>query len=169
MCWRRSMPAVSRSRLAEHHQRFSNRISKTQKQRPPASPRKFWNSPRRPSTATRPYALIRLALRLPHLVAKGHWPLPDEISGGRDPLKLNESAARDVVRSTTATLVAMALQSPKFDRLCAATLPAALCPVYANALLRPQRDPLRQPADISPLTRLTKLWWAARGLNQPTS
>jgi 15-cis-phytoene synthase len=110
---------------------------------------------------TRGYALIRLALRLPLLLAKGHWPVPSAVSGNRDPRMLNEAEARDVVQATTAELVRSALQSPKIDRQCLATLPASLVTAYAKALQKPSRDALRQPADIAPLTRLCRLWWAS--------
>jgi 15-cis-phytoene synthase len=110
--------------------------------------------------ATRPYALVRLAMRLPLLLAKGRWPLPASYSGGQDPRLLAESEARDAVRQATTALVAEALSRP-LGSLNPAMLPAALVRSYAKALLNPARDPLRQPAEIAPLTRLTRLWWAS--------
>lgn len=109
---------------------------------------------------TRPYALIRTAVRLPRLLALGRWPVPTQYSSGRDPRLLPEPEARAVIRYTTAALVKEALEAPKAP-VSQATLPAALTRSYARALLNPRRDALRQPADIAPLTRLARLWIAS--------
>jgi phytoene synthase len=118
----------------------------------------------------RALALTRLALTLPQHVGQGRLPLPAEwIALARDPRGLAQSEARDAVRALTGVLADEALvaldryrsgQSRVTDRLVAAFLPMCLIEPYVRAVSSPRRDALLEVAEISPLSRVTRLWFA---------
>ena len=123
------------------------------------------------NTSGRAYAASRLTLRLPELLARGRWPVPSAVAALGDPRHSEEADARAAVKGTGDALCKRALQyldearatmrsAPRVTN--AAILPAALVPTYVKALNRPGRDALRQPAQITPLTRIFRLWWAAK-------
>ena len=123
------------------------------------------------NSAGRAYAACRLALRLPELTAKGRWPVPASLVSLGDPRACPEVQARTILRQAADALCQQALQEAGVARgamrslpktLIEALLPVALVPAYAKAIAGPRRDALREPAQIAPLTRLFRLWWASK-------
>jgi 15-cis-phytoene synthase len=121
--------------------------------------------------AGRAIATIRLALRLPELLAKARWPVPPPVAALGDPRDSAEAAAKALVQRAGNTLCAEAAKHLERARSAlalgpsssvSAILPAALVPSYAKAVARPSRDALREPAQITPLTRILRLWWASK-------
>ena len=121
------------------------------------------------SAAGRAYGRARVAIDLPYHLARGRVPVPLAYFGGRDPRGLAESDAAGAAQEATATLARearsdLARLKPLFSRgpvsARAAVLPAALIEPYFKALQRESRDSLCNPADISPLTRASRLWLA---------
>jgi phytoene synthase len=120
--------------------------------------------------AARALALTRLALTLPQHVAQGRLPLPDSwVARARDPRGLAQSEARDAVRALTDLLVEEARkallayrsgQKRVAGQALAAFLPVSLVEPYLKAASRPGRDALLEVADISPLSRVARLWFA---------
>ncbi len=119
----------------------------------------------------RAYAACRLALRLPELAVRGRWPVPVTIKALGDPVLSLEHNAQGTLRKAGDQLSALALQNLGAARsvlrdaprgISAALLPLALVPAYAKALSRPSRDCLREPAQIAPMTRILRLWWASK-------
>jgi len=111
----------------------------------------------------RAYGIIRLVLRLPELVSKGRWPVPQAVAASGDPRQLDEARARAIIRQASEGLCREANEaSVRLAGVNPAILPAALIASYAKAIRRPQRDALREPAQIAPLTRMARLWWASR-------
>lgn len=117
-------------------------------------------------------AATRLALSLPQHLALGRLPLPAAFVGtARDPRGADEGVAREAVRAFSQLLAAEArahLARFRGDqsrvgpegRLLAAYLPVCLVEPYLKAVLRPRRDALLELADISPLSRVARLWFA---------
>jgi 15-cis-phytoene synthase len=123
------------------------------------------------SDAGRALAAIRLGLRLPELLAKARWPVPPPVAALGDPRQCSEADAKAIVRRAGDMLAAEATQYLAGVRTAlaqgpsapiSAILPAALVPAYAKAITRPSRDALREPAQIAPLTRILRLWWASQ-------
>ncbi len=120
--------------------------------------------------AARALALTRLALTLPQHLAFGRLPLPAEESGPlRDPRTLGPAEAREATRALLERLAEDATDAlAEFRRgeadLGRGALPAfltlALVAPYLKAVVAPQRDVLSDVADISPLSRVTRLWFA---------
>jgi phytoene synthase len=118
----------------------------------------------------RALALTRLALTLPQHVAQGRLPLPEAwVARVRDPRGLAQPEARDAVRALTGvvadeSLAALERYRNGQDRvakgLVTAFLPMCLIESYLKAANRPGRDALLEVADISPLSRVTRLWFA---------
>ena len=119
----------------------------------------------------RAYAACRLALRLPELLARGRWPVPQVLAVLGDPRHSIECDARAAVKGSGEKLCDEALKHLDEARAVLSTapcgttiaiLPVAVVACYAKAITRPGRDALRQPAQIAPLTRILKLWWASK-------
>lgn len=120
--------------------------------------------------AARALALTRLALSLPQHLAHGRLPLPPEYGGGGlDPRLLAPAAAREAARALTEALAADALRALALFRNGAgrldaadkaAFLPLALVGRHLAAATKPGRDVLTEVADISPLSRVVRLWFA---------
>ncbi len=116
-------------------------------------------------------ALTRLALTLPQHFALGRLPLPAAIAGRvRDPRGADEGAAREAARELSMLLAGEARahlarfrgEQSRLDAsgLIGAYLPLCLVEPYLKAVLRPRRDALLELADISPLSRVARLWFA---------
>ncbi len=116
----------------------------------------------------RTFGHARLLANLPLALAKGRLPLPLDllkthtidpgallagrvVPGVRD---LIEQACRDI-ETGLAALSRRLRAAHRGDRL--ALLPTATVPTYLKAILAPGRDPLRMPAEISPLSRVMRL------------
>jgi len=120
--------------------------------------------------AGRALALTRLALTLPQHLALGRLPLPPAyLRGLRDPRGAAPEEARSVTRVLLTRLSEEASQALGVFRedeagldaaARAAFLPLALVEPYAKSILAPRRDVLRDVADISPLSRVMRLWFA---------
>lgn len=120
--------------------------------------------------AGRALALTRLGLALPQHLAHGRMPLPPAFLGdAHDPRGASPDEARRATRALLTRLAADAASaldafrsaSAKMDRgLFAAFLPLSLVQPYFKAMLAPKRDVLREIADISPLSRVLRLWLA---------
>lgn len=120
--------------------------------------------------AARALALTRLALSLPQHVAQGRLPLPGSwVAKARDPRGLGQSEAREAVRALTGVVVEEARralvgyrsgQGRVAQGLVTAFLPLCLVAPYLKAVSRAGRDALLEVADISPLSRVTRLWFA---------
>lgn len=120
--------------------------------------------------AARALALTHLALTLPQHVAHGRLPLPvDFVEQAGDPRTLGPVEASAAARKLSELLADGAIQELATFRAgqqdlaggsFSAFLP--LCPVepYLKAVLKPKRDVLRDAADISPLSRVMRLWFA---------
>lgn len=125
------------------------------------------------TAAARAYGLTRVLLELPALWAQGRTLLPESrlpaaglLAGN---IKAGGAAARlgPVVRDLAGEARGqLAKTRDGWRRLTAAEraalLPIALVEPYLRALERPERDPLREPAEILPLRRVCRLWWARR-------
>lgn len=116
-------------------------------------------------------AMTRLALTLPQHFALGRMPLPAAFAGQtRDPRGADEGAAREAAREHAMLLAGLARahlarfrgEQSRLDapRLIEAFLPLCLVEPYLKAVLRPRRDALLELADISPLSRVSRLWFA---------
>jgi 15-cis-phytoene synthase len=117
---------------------------------------------------TRAYGIARLAGDLPHHMARGHCPLSDvaiaQAGMTREQLLTGaQSSAATVliqhlVRDASATHVAARSQLtvwPQMLRI--AVLPLAAVPAYLKASSNMRRDPLREPVEIAPLTRIWRI------------
>ncbi len=113
---------------------------------------------------------VGLALALPRHLAHRRLPLPQTRTTGSDPRLLPRSKATPAVRDLTAELavearakLAKAREAAQGaqGKWLAAFLPLALVEPYLRALASPGHDPLYGIADISPLTRMSKLSWAS--------
>ena len=120
--------------------------------------------------AARALALTRLALTLPQHLAHGRLPIPGElVSRARDPRGCGTDDARSAVRTLTlelardarAAVARLRVDGPELDAgYLDAVLPVALVEPYLAAALKPGRDVLASVADISPLSRVLRLWFA---------
>lgn len=120
--------------------------------------------------AARALALTRLALTLPQHLSLGRLPLPVEFLGpARDPRGASAGEAREAVRMLLTRLsndASGALsqfrsgQARLSSGLLPAFLPACLVEPYFKSMLAPRRDALVEIADISPLTRVVRMWFA---------
>lgn len=120
--------------------------------------------------AARALALTRLALTLPQHLAHGRLPLPDALVGrAGDPRTLAPSEARQAARTLAEALARearTALAEVRAEErrvegaLMAAFLPLSLVEAYLESALAPGRDALLEIADISPLSRVARLWFA---------
>ncbi len=114
-------------------------------------------------------ARVKLLRRLPLLMAKGRLPLPSSRFSDSWLSELDDTARNSVIRTAVNTLLTDAERrlpetTLQLNRAPAAlrqsALSLALARPYLRALRRPGYDPLRQIADISPITRVTALWLA---------
>lgn len=123
------------------------------------------------SAGGRALALTRLALTLPQHLALGRKPVPaDFLGSSRDPRGAGAEDARAATRVLLARLGQEARQElAEFRALQAkdglgaaldAFLPLCLVEPYVRAVLAPGRDVLTEVADISPLSRVGRLWFA---------
>lgn len=115
----------------------------------------------------RAYGCTVQLMRLPQLASRGRWGL----SGNGEPvdasglIQSEEREKADGVRLMTIEKArglldeARQLGSGYRGAQCAAVLPAALVEPYLKALEK-QDDWLRETADIAPLSRVWRLWWA---------
>ncbi|WP_072390275.1 squalene/phytoene synthase family protein [Hyphomicrobium sp. CS1GBMeth3] len=120
--------------------------------------------------AGRALAFTRLALALPQHLAHGRLPLPATFLGSeRDPRGAAPAEARAVIgvllsRLETEALGARAdvrgLLARVERRVFPAILPLCLVRPYFKAIMAPKRDVLVDLADISPLGRVMRLWFA---------
>lgn len=119
--------------------------------------------------AARALALTRLALTLPQHLAHGRFPLPPGYAGVDDPRASAPEEARAAARAVTDALVADASAALGSFRAAegrlvaaakAAFLPLALVAPALAAVAKPGRDVLHDVADISPLSRVVRLWFA---------
>lgn len=118
----------------------------------------------------RALALTRLALTLPQHLAHGRLPVPAEyLRFARDPRGCAAADARDAARAimgelareARAALARFRAPSAGLSRdALGAFLPLALAESYLAAALAPGRDVLEAVADISPLSRVWRLWFA---------
>lgn len=111
-----------------------------------------------------------LALSLPRLLAKHRLPFPplEAVTTG-DPRQLAEAPARAAASSLVSALSREARQALAAFRAEASGLPTRAFPVflplaliepYLRAIESPRHDALRGLAEISPLTRVFRLWLA---------
>jgi phytoene synthase len=124
------------------------------------------------ANAARAASLTHLALTLPQHLAHGRLPLPPGYGGGaHDPRSLGPADARDAARVLTEALAADASRAlvafragvargDGAEKGLAVFLPLALVERYLAAATKPGRDVLTDVADISPLSRVTRLWFA---------
>lgn len=106
------------------------------------------------SAAAQAYGRVRLLLLLPGLIAKGHAVLPPGAGDWGDVTAGITGDARDWLAKTRAQLA----NAPR--ALLPALLPVALVEPYLKVFEGVGPGAARQPADISPLTRVWKLWLA---------
>ncbi len=113
---------------------------------------------------------VGLALSLPRHLAHRRLPLPQTRTAGSDPRLMPRSKAAAAVRDLTAELAVEAraklgkareAADAGKGRVSRAFLPLALVEPYLRALASPDHDPLFDVADVSPLTRVSKLWWTS--------
>lgn len=120
--------------------------------------------------AARALMLTRLALTLPQHLAHGRLPLPADFpSDQRDPRGAIAEEAKGAARGLILSLAEEATRAlaqyrnletrPGAD-LMAAFLPLSLVEPYLKAAVKPNRDVLVDVADISPLSRVMRLWFA---------
>lgn len=119
--------------------------------------------------AGRSLAAVQLALALPYHMRHGRLPVPAAYRGTDLYGVPSEDEARRAITAATAALAATARthlsqmrhwQAGVGRGAVTAALPVAVCAAYLDALDRPGRDPLREPADVSPLRRMMALWLA---------
>jgi 15-cis-phytoene synthase len=123
--------------------------------------------------AGRAYGLARALMELPALLAQGRTLLPASRlqAAGLSPADLEAGVAPDRLRPLIRDLAEearrqLAKARDGWRRLTgaerAALLPLALVEPYLRALERPGLNPLRESAEILPLRRVWRLWWARR-------
>lgn len=123
------------------------------------------------ANAARAATTAQLALALPYHLAIGRCPVPSTIRQAvGDPRALPKADASAAARAITAALAndAQSAFSGVSEGLkgsgaatFAAFLPLALLPSYLRRLARPNHDALVEIAELSPLTRVGRLWLAA--------
>lgn len=122
-------------------------------------------------SAGRAWAATALALKLPYHLRMRRLPRPVTETSSTADINSSEAVARGAVEGVTGALIARAREEAAraqplwrrargLDRQ--AVLTFALIEPYLEALQRPGRDPLREPAELAPLTRVTRLWLARR-------
>jgi phytoene synthase len=118
--------------------------------------------------AVRTLGLVRTCVRLPHLFAKGRYPLDAHRLGiadnadAVDEHRLRAAMSALISEAATAWIAlrpSLRRASPDLRRV---MVPVALAGPYLRAIQQPGRDVLRDIADPSPLERSTRLWLAAR-------
>lgn len=107
----------------------------------------------------------RVAVDLPYFAAMARLPLwPAAIGEAADVEAASGDASEALRQLTRGAIAARAdvrrLSSRHDRRLIDAVLPVALLEPYLRALETKGRDPLRDVAAISPLTRISRLTWA---------
>jgi phytoene synthase len=116
----------------------------------------------------RTLGLVRTCVRLPHLFAKGRYPVDARrlgMSGDAEAIDEHRlrAAMSDLVNEAATAWIALRPSlrriSPDVRRV---MVPVALAGPYLRAIQQPGRDVLRDVADPSPLERSTRLWLAAR-------
>ena len=116
----------------------------------------------------RTLGLVRTCVRLPHLFAKGRYPVAAQrlgITGDAGVVDEHHlrAAMSDLVNEAATAWIPLRPSlrriSPDLRRV---MVPAALAGPYLRAIQQPGRDVLRDVADPSPLERSTRLWLAAR-------
>jgi 15-cis-phytoene synthase len=111
---------------------------------------------------------VRVALDLPYLASRSRLPLwPGALGYDYDPQDAagrsaeGAQAVHELVRGARAALINVREAAQGVDRrLIDAMLPIALLEPYLRALETKGRDPLRDVAAISPLSRVARLTWA---------
>jgi 15-cis-phytoene synthase len=120
-------------------------------------------------SAGRTLSLVRLLRRFPLLVSKGRLPFPATRFPDSWPGDLSEDAGERALRTVVNTLLIEAENRLTETRLQLGRIPVAarqpflslaLARPYLRALRRPGYNPLRQVADVSPITRVSTLWLA---------
>lgn len=116
--------------------------------------------------AARALGRVRIALDLPYFAAKARLPLwpgaigeasPDAAGGAEEARRALGHLQRGA-RSAQAEVLQLSKGAER--RLIDAVLPVALLEPYLRALETKGRDPLRDVAAISPLSRVARLTWA---------
>lgn len=122
--------------------------------------------------AGRAYGTARVLAKLPEYAAKGRWPLPlqsfDDGPGGNADILAPENSAQRAAAAVSAARFAIksladaraSVASPE-RALRMSLLPLALVEPYLAGLEKAGRDPLLQPAGMTPLTRVWRLWRAS--------
>jgi 15-cis-phytoene synthase len=114
-------------------------------------------------------ALVRLLCRLPQLMTNGRLPLPAprfpeswlEELGDEDRNRVVKTVINSVGDDAERRIAETSLQLNRAPAaLRQSALSVALARPYLRARRRPGYDPLRQIADISPITRVWTLWLA---------
>lgn len=133
-------------------------------------PAKTGDAERLVAPAARALGLTRLALTLPQQLAHGRLPLPaDTLGKPCDPRGLVPQEAREATRELLAWLSSEATaalgefragQSGLKPGHFAAFLPVCLVQPYLRSIVATGRDVLTDVADISPLSRIARLWFA---------
>ncbi len=118
--------------------------------------------------AGRAFGMTRLLARLPVSLARGHVPVPLAVqhvtlevmlAGTATPAVRDMIATMSTDISTTlATLRPQIAALSKTQRV--AMLPLAMITPYLKVIGAPQRNPLRDIADLAPLTRVWRSGWA---------
>lgn len=134
------------------------------------SPKPLPVAERRAETAGRALASTHVALTLPQHLAHGRLPLPRPLAGDvQDPRDCGPAEARvaasalvgGLADEADAALAQFRAERPALEAgSVAAFLPMALVAPYLAAVRRPGRDVLAEVADISPLSRVVRLWFA---------
>jgi phytoene synthase len=120
------------------------------------------------AAAARALGRVRIALDLPYLASRSRLPLwqgalgydydPQDVAGRSVE---GAQAVRELARGARAALANVREAAQGVDRrLIDAILPIALLEPYLRALETKGRDPLRDVAAISPLSRVARLTWA---------
>lgn len=113
------------------------------------------------------YGIARLLLALPHALSRGRLPLPHahlDASAAAGTLLYGAGEERAIAlladlraraRRHIVTCRQHVMKLPRSGRV--AFLPLALVEPYLRALERPGRDPLREGAELAPLTRIWRI------------
>jgi phytoene synthase len=116
----------------------------------------------------RTLGLVRTCVRLPHLFAKGRYPVDAQrlgITGDADVIDEHSlrAAMSNLIQEAQTGWIALRPSLRRISRdLRRVMVPVALAGPYLRAIQQPGRDVLRDVADPSPLERSTRLWLAAR-------
>ncbi len=112
--------------------------------------------------AAHAYGLARLGLNLPHSLARGRVPLPQSyVPSADEPSDTWRPAIAKLCRDSRTDMAKVKMHfSQASPALQAALLPLALVEPYLKALEKAAHDPVRDLAEIAPLTRLWRLSFA---------